>query len=144
MPEQNRKQQLFLFLMIKPVSWIVLFYYFVVVLGQQQQNTTTTTTAANQGESDSVLKDAASSIADSAAFAILAFVVSVILIVKEYFDSVYEIAESYPRLVSAFYLLSAWAFAILCSLLAFLVKSSDGVTVTKGSLLYAGFSMAFG
>lgn len=41
-------------------------------------------------------------------------------------------------------LCSAWAFAIFCTLLSFMVTSNDGVTVTKGSLLYAGLSMAIG
>jgi hypothetical protein len=84
------------------------------------------------------------SLAESAAFAVITLVISIGFIVKGYFDTVYELAEAWPRTVAVVYLLSAWAFAVFMGGLALLVGPSDGVTLTPASLWYASTSLALG
>jgi hypothetical protein len=68
----------------------------------------------------------------------------VLLLVREYFNNLFEIAENYPRVIGLAYLLGGWFFAILMALLSLIVSPSDGVTVTRMSLLFASASLAFG
>jgi hypothetical protein len=83
-------------------------------------------------------------VAESSAFAGATLAVTVLLLVREYFNNLFEIAENYPRVIGLAYLLGGWFFAILMALLALIVSPSDGVTVTRMSLLFASASLAFG
>jgi hypothetical protein len=83
-------------------------------------------------------------VAQSSAFAVVTLIVTLALLIREYFNNLFEIAEGYPRLIGMCYLVGGWLFAILCALLASVVAADDGVTVTRMSLLFASATLAFG
>jgi hypothetical protein len=83
-------------------------------------------------------------VATSGWFAYLTLAVAGFLLIKGYFDSIYDIASGYPRAIATAYLIGALAFSFLCTLLAVAVEPSDGITITSASMLYAGVTMGIG
>lgn len=107
-------------------------------------NTTLMAPSQNASEATSELRQLGKEVAESSAFAAVTLVVTILLLVREYFNNLFEIAEGFPRFIGLAYLLGGWFFAILMALLALIVSPNDGVTVTRMSLLFASASLAFG